>query len=543
MQTPGSIFQPRSRMVTAPATRLPLPEQAKGTGNLLGGFERIGANILNIRNILSKDSRDKQNFEGKRDKLLKKEEESLTTLRSATSNLRKIIGVAAGASALNQFQQGNIGAGLQDTGLAVTAFLPEIINITSQVVVGGLATKGLLGGGGTGGRGMPMPKGRAGLLALPLLALAPLLMGAGRNNQSNAPTSEFRREQAVRGIRRTVISADDTDRFGRQLDRFERLIDSFGGRRRTPQNINQTIGDIDLELPEEEPPNPMRDRPVGEQVIGFTELIQQFTNPFQQIGDIFKNKDEQSEDFGRRTSLLRNIFGGIMNIFTPKANSAEVDENAEISEEMAKFIEETDKEFFDDEFIGEFSSTSSGTNKVQYFDKDGKEIDPLSLEAENLKKEAKDLFFNSSGASSDVSKDVNNLVKEAVNQESSEGSGSTTVLGDKKEKMTKLMKNFLGLIQTEFIPLTKQQKQEEIAASFLNNALGNFKNIDKKALDDAPPEIRNIFLPFFEDGGILNPDDGAIADVGASTDSVFVDPEFKGSIDKFINNLLLNISK
>jgi hypothetical protein len=41
----------------------------------------------------------------------------------------------------------------------------------------------------------------------------------------------------------------------------------------------------------------------------------------------------------------------------------------------------------------------------------------------------------------------------------------------------------------------------------------------------------------------LNPDDGAIADVGASTDSVFVDPEFKGSIDKFINNLLLNISK
>ena len=77
----------------------------------------------------------------------------------------------------------------------------------------------------------------------------------------------------------------------------------------------------------------------------------------------------------------------------------------------------------------------------------------------------------------------------------------------------------------------------------MNNALGNFKNIDKKALDDAPPEIRNIFLPFFEDGGILNPDDGAIADVGASTDSVFVDPEFKGSIDKFINNLLLNISK
>jgi hypothetical protein len=508
MQTPGSIFQPRSRMVMAPATRLPLPEQAKGTGNLLGGFERIGANILNIRNILSKDSRDKQNFEGKRDKLLKKEEESLTTLRSATSNLRKIIGVAAGASALNQFQQGNVGAGLQDTGLAVTAFLPEIINITSQVVVGGLATKGLLGGGGgTGGRAMPMPKGRAGLLALPLLALAPLLMGAGRNNQNNAPTSEFRREQAVRGIRRTVISADDTARFGRQLDRFERLIDSFGGRRRTPQNINQTIGDIDLELPEEEPPNPMRDRPIGEQLFGFAELIQQFTNPFQQIVDIFKNKDEQAEDFGRRTSLLRNIFGGIMNIFTPKAGAAELDDI--------------------DQNLLEAGSGNEGN------------ISEVKIAEDQLLETAIQL----DGIADRI---ADNL--EALSQSTKIGDdGSvdlTSVVGNKKgEKMNKLMKNFLGLIQTEFIPLTKQQKQEEIAASFLNNALGNFSNIDKKALDDAPPEIRNIFLPFFEDGGILNPDDGAIADVGASTDSVFVDPEFKGSIDKFINNLLLNISK
>jgi len=87
---------------------------------------------------------------------------------------------------------------------------------------------------------------------------------------------------------------------------------------------------------------------------------------------------------------------------------------------MEKFIEETDKDFNDDEFIGEFTSTSSGTNAVRYEDLEGNEIDPLSSEAENLKKEAKDLFNNSGGPSSDVS---------AVSSHASyEQSGTKTVL-------------------------------------------------------------------------------------------------------------------
>ena len=180
MQTPGSVTS-RTSMVDSATARM---SSAKTSLNL----EKVNKNLIQLRNEFRADIRDRKKFEEKRAKLLKKEETSLTGLRAATFNLRTIIGAVSGASALRQFSQGNIGGGLQDTGIAVAAFIPEIIDITSKVVVGGLATKGLLGGGGVGGG---MPKGKAGLLALPLLALAPLLMGAGNKN-NNAPSAEFR---------------------------------------------------------------------------------------------------------------------------------------------------------------------------------------------------------------------------------------------------------------------------------------------------------------------------------------------------------------
>ena len=86
---------------------------------------------------------------------------------------------------------------------------------------------------------------------------------------------------------------------------------------------------------------------------------------------------------------------------------------------MEKFIEETDKDFNDDEFIGEFTSTSSGTNKVIYYDEEGNEIDPLSSEAENLKKEAVEMLKGN---------EVSSNVSAISNQASYEQSGSTTVL-------------------------------------------------------------------------------------------------------------------
>ena len=62
----------------------------------------------------------------------------------------------------------------------------------------------------------------------------------------------------------------------------------------------------------------------------------------------------------------------------------------------------------DDEFTGSFTSTSSGTNAVRYYDEEGNEIDALSPEAEGLKKEAVNMLkgeeiSSNASASSNVS--------------------------------------------------------------------------------------------------------------------------------------------
>ena len=119
----------------------------------------------------------------------------------------------------------------------------------------------------------------------------------------------------------------------------------------------------------------------------------------------------------------------LKNSFFPSTEKEQVpDSEVSVSgggddKKMDEFIEETDKDFNDDEFIGEFTSTSSGTNAVRYYDQDGNEIDALSPEAENLKKDALELY-ESHGGSTSASSDVSAVSSHA----SYEQSGATTVL-------------------------------------------------------------------------------------------------------------------
>ena len=73
----------------------------------------------------------------------------------------------------------------------------------------------------------------------------------------------------------------------------------------------------------------------------------------------------------------------------------------------------------DDEFTGEFESTSSGTNAVRYYDDEGNEIDALSPEAESLKKEAVEMLKGN---------EVSSNVSAVSSHASYEQSGSKTVL-------------------------------------------------------------------------------------------------------------------
>ena len=474
MQTPSS-YESRTRMVDSPTARL---SSAKSLMN----FEKVNTNLIGVRGLLDRERIDRQKFEEKRAKLLKKEERSLSGLRSATMNLRKIIGAAAGASALRSFSQGDISGGIQETGVAVAAFLPEIIGITSNIVVGGLATKGLIGGGT--GLAAGAPKGKAGLLALPLLALAPLLMGAGRNNQSNAPTSEFRREQEVRRTRKNIISSGDTERFGSQLDRFERILDGMGGGGRRRRNVNQEISNLDVATDDTPDSDGFfadgrdaegRDKEgrlnIQNQIADFLSLL----NPFKGTMDLFKSDEEIMQDSKDTFQIFGTIFDGIKKLFRPQ-------------EAKAGTL---------DEFLKDGGVLPDNTN-------------------DNVKEVGKKLM-NVDDGSVDVS----------------------SILGSKKRKeMGDLMTNFLGVVKTDFVP-SSDDKLESIASTF-NNSLKS-PIITKKSLDDVSESTQNTFLPITGEGGLptFENEGGFMEEKDTAVTDPHVDVVFRGSGDKFTNGLFL----
>ena len=473
MQTPSN-YQSKSSMVDSPIARL--------SGNkALVNFEKVNTNMIQLRGELNKDRMDKEKFEEKRAKLFKKEEESLSGLRAATFNLRAIIGAASGASALRSFSQGNIGEGLQETGIAVAAFLPEIIGITSNIVVGGLATKGLIGGG-TGMAGAP--KGKAGLLALPLLALAPLLMGAGRNNQSNAPTSEFRREQELRNTRKNIINSGDTDRFGRQLDRFERILDSMSGTSAKP-NVNEPLPiDTTDEEGEDKDKDDGRDEE-GRDKDGKKNLFNQVVDllslldPFKGTTSFFKSDEEKIQDSKDTFAIFGTMFDGFKKLFRPQ-------------------------------------EVKAGT--LDEFLRDGGVLPESDNSTVNLEKLSNTFTMGDDGALD-----------------------FTSILGSTKGKeMEDIMTNFLGVIKTEFVPSSDDEKLSSIASSFNKKSLLPITKIDFDS-----DSIGNIFFPMpsgddeipsFIDTGEIEETDAGVADP-------VVDVEFKGSVDKFMNRLLLNINR
>ena len=117
--------------------------------------------------------------------------------------------------------------------------------------------------------------------------------------------------------------------------------------------------------------------------------------------------------------------------FFPGAKVKEAEKQEKVGKAADSVFDELEEKYGggDDEFIGSFESTSSGTNPVRYYNEAGEEIDPLSSEAENLKKEAKDLFNNSSNSESNSS-----TISAISNQESYEKSSAGTVILEKPKR-------------------------------------------------------------------------------------------------------------
>jgi len=191
------------------------PKTAMALGKLVLEFEQVNANLGQLRQQIGQQSSVQKQVSAEEKKLLKKEEDNLVSVRGAFLDIRAKLGLLAGALAIKAAFEGRPGDAAVNAGAAVTAFLPEIINIVTGAVMG----KVLLGGGKPGGAPR-MPRG-GGKLGLGLGLLALLGMGGMAAGGINP---DQRRAELIRQQRENVITPEDTKRFGSLSDRFDKIL-------------------------------------------------------------------------------------------------------------------------------------------------------------------------------------------------------------------------------------------------------------------------------------------------------------------------------
>jgi hypothetical protein len=208
------------------------PKSIRTLGKLVLEFEQVNTNLSQIQKEIRADIRAKKAYFDQEKKLFKKEEDELKSIRGAFFGLRAKLGAFSALLAGKAFMEGRYSDAFQNASVAVGSFLPEIVNITSSVVLGGLAAKGVAGAGaGAIARGgarvaptvaAPRMGGRAGMLGL--AGAGALAYTAGRSGGA-----EERRQTLV--ARETggdaTISAQDVDRFSSILNRFDAIVRSM----------------------------------------------------------------------------------------------------------------------------------------------------------------------------------------------------------------------------------------------------------------------------------------------------------------------------
>ena len=134
-------------------------------GRLVLEFEQVKNSLDGIADAVKKDTKAKVKSVNEEKKLLEEEEDSLVKLRGGFFDLRAKLGLFAGALSIKAAMEGRGGDAIANAGVAVSAFIPEIVNIVSGLVLGKLAF-------GRGGGGMRAPRGGGKLgMGLGLLGL------------------------------------------------------------------------------------------------------------------------------------------------------------------------------------------------------------------------------------------------------------------------------------------------------------------------------------------------------------------------------------
>ena len=188
-------------------------------GKLVLEIEQVKNNLNSIENEFRSTFRKKAELDKEENELLEEEKERLTILGASFRGFRRRLGAITALLAGKQFLEGDLQGGFQNTAIALTSFLPDIIRIVSGVVLGRM----LLGGRGMGAaRGVATGGGRGGLL--PMLLAGGGLLAAGTALGSRGGGDQRRLELTRRQAIPQLLSRNDVRRFRASSTRFDNIL-------------------------------------------------------------------------------------------------------------------------------------------------------------------------------------------------------------------------------------------------------------------------------------------------------------------------------
>ena len=204
-------------------------------GKLVLEIEQVKNNLNSIENEFRSTFRKKAELDKEENELLEEEKERLTILGASFRGFRRRIGAITALLAGKQFLEGDLQGGLQNTAIALTSFLPDIIRIVSGVVLGRM----LLGGRGMGAaRGVATGGGRGGLL--PMLLAGGGLLAAGTALGSRGSGDQRRLELTRRQAIPQLLSRNDVRRFRASSARFDDILTGISDKKNI--RINPLVG-------------------------------------------------------------------------------------------------------------------------------------------------------------------------------------------------------------------------------------------------------------------------------------------------------------
>ena len=273
-------------------------------GKLFLEIEQVKNNLNSITTEFRNTNRKKNELDAKENELLEEETDRLTALGAGFKRFRRTLGTIAAALSGKQFLEGDVQGGIQNAGIALTAFLPEIIKIVSTVVLGRM----LLSGRGMGAaRGVASSGGRGGLL--PLLLGGGGLLAAGTALGSRGGGDQRRLELTRRQAIPQLLSRNDVRRFRASSSRFDNILTDFGSQ------------------------NQMAFNPTTPVVMGGREI------------DMPKGFGEQASDFG---SKIKNFFSGDKKEETDESKVSATEEDDSITFAPSFDVVPTGEEIFSD---------------------------------------------------------------------------------------------------------------------------------------------------------------------------------------------------